>query len=125
MTEGDEVRIALAALKEARDAWKALGPDLQRDVMSFALQGERHPNLRVASTAYRWACTVVSPNRTSRELARGYLRVAAPGVITDVIANLLLGSGDFGSTLSGVDLATSAAERRAAKQIVRLGPPGP
>jgi hypothetical protein len=125
VTEDEQVRAALDALNESRDAWKALGPDVQGEVMRLARQGEHHPNRRVASTAYRWACTVVAPNETTGKRARDYLRVAAPGVITDVIANLLLGgSGTFGSTLSGVDVATSASERRAAKDIIRVGQPG-
>jgi hypothetical protein len=115
--EGEEVRAALDGLKESRDAWNALGPGVQGEVYRLALQGQHHPNLRVAATAYRWACTVVDPDEDeSGEARRRGYRSAASGALVNATINLLLGS--YASSRQG-----DTYEQQIAKPIVGIGPP--
>jgi len=106
----------------SRDAWKALPRKVRREVFRYARRGEQHPNLRVASSAYRWACTVIPPEETGADRARDYRSAAAVGVLTDLVFGVLSGGAGAG-TASGAAIGGVAGQRRSAKKIIRVGPP--
>jgi hypothetical protein len=106
----------------ARDAWKTLSRKVRREVFRCARRGEHHPNLHVATAAYRWACTVVPPDESVEEVARGYASAAGTGVAIDAIVGSLMGGAPAGNA-TGAAVGGVAAQRRSARKIIRVGPP--
>ena len=106
----------------SRDAWKALPRKVRREVFRYARRREQHPNLRVASTAYRWACTVIPPDETGTDRAGEYARATVGGVLIDLVFGVLSG-GAGGGTGTGAAIGGVAGRRRSAKKIIRVGPP--
>src|SRR4051812_15675721 len=47
-------------LQIAKDEWRRLGRKVIREVEQHAKCGQRHPNLPVATVAYRWAAGVTA-----------------------------------------------------------------
>ncbi|HET6910988.1 MAG TPA: hypothetical protein VFH54_16780 [Mycobacteriales bacterium] len=104
----------------ARDAWRMLSRRDRRDVLRHARDGERHPNLRVASTAYRWASTVIPPGETGADRVRRYGTAGVLGIIFDLAVGALFGGT---SSAAGGAIGVVAANRRMARKILDLGPP--
>jgi len=94
---------------------------VRREVFRHARKGEQHPNLRVATTAYRWACTVVPPDETGGDRARDYSSAGSGGLLIDLVSGLL--SGGAGGNATGAAIGGVAQQRRAARKIIRVGPP--
>lgn len=109
-------------IQVARDAWRSLGRKGHRDVLRRAKRGEHHPHLHTATTAYRWACTVIPPDETAGERARLYGGAAVAGAALELIFDSLLGGGS-GGVATGAAVGGIAGQRRAARKIIRLGPP--
>jgi hypothetical protein len=89
--------------------------------LDCARRGARHPNLSVASIAYRWAATAAPADEPPGDVRKRYLAPLFVGVVIDAIAERLIGAAPGLATGSSIGAVTK--ERREAKRIMRTGPP--
>lgn len=106
-------------LQIARDEWRRLGRKVVREVERHAKHGQRHPNLRVATVAYRWAAGITPPDETRADARRAYGRAIGLDAAVGLLLAMITGGGGATGAATGV----TAGQRRRARRIVELGPP--